>query len=77
MTKRQANWCLPKVRKDAHKLIEEFMLLANKRVAMYVYNLNQKPKLRSPLPWFTGCMSHQILLKSTPLQGLPQSWVLK
>lgn len=28
-----------KVRQDAHKLIEEFMLLANKRVAEYVYNL--------------------------------------
>lgn len=27
----------PKVRKDAHKLVEEFMLLANKRVAEYVY----------------------------------------
>jgi ribonuclease R len=31
----------PKVRKDAHKLIEEFMLLANKKVAEYVYNLKQ------------------------------------
>ncbi|MEQ9426230.1 MAG: ribonuclease R [Cyclobacteriaceae bacterium] len=29
---------IPKVRKDAHKLIEEFMLLANKRVAEFVYN---------------------------------------
>jgi ribonuclease R len=29
---------IPKVRKDAHKLIEEFMLLANKQVATYVYN---------------------------------------
>ena len=28
---------VPKVRKDAHKLIEEFMLLANKKVAEYVY----------------------------------------
>jgi ribonuclease R len=27
-----------KVRKDAHKLIEEFMLLANKRVATHIYN---------------------------------------
>ncbi len=27
-----------KVRKDAHKLVEEFMLLANKKVAEYVYN---------------------------------------
>jgi ribonuclease R len=29
---------IPKVRKDAHKLIEEFMLLANKHVATFVYN---------------------------------------
>lgn len=28
---------VPKVRKDAHKLIEEFMLLANKRVAEFVF----------------------------------------
>ncbi len=27
----------PKVRKDAHKLIEEFMLLANKKVAEFIY----------------------------------------
>jgi len=32
---------IPKVRKDAHKLIEEFMLLANKQVATFVYNLNK------------------------------------
>ncbi|MFD1142741.1 ribonuclease R [Larkinella insperata] len=31
----------PKVRKDAHKLIEEFMLLANKRVAEFVHNLSR------------------------------------
>jgi ribonuclease R len=29
---------IPKVRKDAHKLIEEFMLLANRQVATFVYN---------------------------------------
>jgi ribonuclease R len=29
---------IQKVRKDAHKLIEEFMLLANKRVAMHIYH---------------------------------------
>ncbi len=29
---------IPKIRKDAHKLIEEFMLLANKFVATFVYN---------------------------------------
>ncbi|CAN5336177.1 ribonuclease R [soil metagenome] len=30
---------IPKVRKDAHKLIEDFMLLANKRVAEFIYNM--------------------------------------
>lgn len=30
-----------KVRKDAHKLIEEFMLLANKQVATYVYKMKK------------------------------------
>lgn len=28
---------IPKIRKDAHKMIEDFMLLANKEVATYVY----------------------------------------
>jgi ribonuclease R len=32
---------IPKVRKDAHKLIEEFMLLANRAVATYVYKLKK------------------------------------
>ena len=32
---------IPKVRKDAHKLIEEFMLLANKQVATFVYNIRK------------------------------------
>ncbi len=32
---------VPKVRKDAHKLIEEFMLLANRAVATYVYKLKR------------------------------------
>ncbi len=36
---------IPKIRKDAHKLIEEFMLLANKRVAHFIFNLhNTKDK---------------------------------
>lgn len=34
----------PKIRKDAHKLIEEFMLLANKRVAEFVHSLSPKKK---------------------------------
>ena len=33
---------IPKVRKDAHKLIEEFMLLANMRVAEKVYGLKNR-----------------------------------
>lgn len=32
---------IPKVRKDAHKLIEEFMLLANKQVANFIFNYNK------------------------------------
>ncbi len=32
---------VPKVRFDAHKLVEEFMLLANKRVAQFVYDLHK------------------------------------
>jgi ribonuclease R len=32
---------IPKVRKDAHKLIEEFMLLANKQVARFIYNMKK------------------------------------
>lgn len=31
---------IPKIRKDAHKLIEEFMLLANRAVATWVHNLS-------------------------------------
>ena len=33
-----------KIRKDAHKMIEEFMLLANKKVAEYVYNIKKGTK---------------------------------
>lgn len=32
---------IPKIRKDAHKLIEEFMLLANKQVARFIYNMKK------------------------------------
>lgn len=34
---------IPKIRKDAHKLIEEFMLLANQRVCAYVSKFPQIP----------------------------------
>jgi ribonuclease R len=40
-----------KVRKDAHKLIEEFMLLANKRVAEFVHNLNPNLKVENAEPY--------------------------
>ncbi len=33
---------IPKIRKDAHKLIEEFMLLANKKVAEYVFKYKKR-----------------------------------
>lgn len=32
---------IPKIRKDAHKLIEDFMLLANKKVAEFVFNIDK------------------------------------
>lgn len=38
---------IPKMRKDAHKMIEEYMLLANKYVAMHLYTKNDK----TPLPY--------------------------
>lgn len=33
---------VPRIRKDAHKLIEEFMLLANKRVAEFAFGLKKE-----------------------------------
>ena len=39
---------IPKVRKDAHKLIEEFMLLANRCVAEFAYNYD-KGKEMNPM----------------------------
>lgn len=35
-----------RIRTDSHKLVEEFMLLANREVATYFYNLHQKNKTR-------------------------------
>jgi ribonuclease R len=32
---------IPKIRKDAHKLIEEFMLLANRAVATYIFKMKK------------------------------------
>ncbi len=43
---------VPKVRTDSHKLIEEFMLLANKRVAQYVFDY-KKGKERNPMVYRT------------------------
>ncbi|MCP4520419.1 MAG: ribonuclease R [Cytophagales bacterium] len=34
---------VPKERKDAHKLVEDFMLLANKKVAEFVYSRKKEP----------------------------------
>ncbi len=39
---------VPKIRTDAHKLIEEFMLLANKEVATYVAKMKQKQEKTGP-----------------------------
>ena len=41
-----------KVSKDAHKLIEEFMLLANKRVATFIHQRGLK---RDPIPFVYRC----------------------
>ncbi len=35
---------IPKERKDSHKMIEEFMLLANREVAMYIFEQKEKGK---------------------------------
>jgi ribonuclease R len=43
---------VPKVRKDAHKLVEEFMLLANKRVAEFVYQIGKKKGRQHNPPTF-------------------------
>jgi len=39
---------VPKIREDTHKLIEEFMLLANKEVATYVARLKAKKEVVPP-----------------------------
>lgn len=44
---------IPKERKDAHKLIEEFMLLANKRVAEFVFNMSRNRKNRNTFVYRT------------------------
>ncbi len=33
---------VPKIRKDAHKLVEEFMLLANREVATHIFRMKEK-----------------------------------
>lgn len=43
---------VPKIRKEAHKLIEEFMLLANKQVAEFVYN-KRKGKIKNVMVFRT------------------------
>ena len=39
---------VPKIRKDAHKMIEEFMLLANREVATYIHNWKRKSETAPP-----------------------------
>ncbi len=43
---------IPKIRKDAHKMIEEFMLLANKKVAEFVYR-RKKGKVKDTFVYRT------------------------
>ncbi|MDN5212522.1 ribonuclease R [Fulvivirgaceae bacterium BMA12] len=71
---------IPKVRKDAHKMIEEFMLLANKRVANFIYHLdkdrdkypfvyrthdNPDPEKLTTFSVFARKFGHQLQLKET------------
>ena len=67
-----------KIRKDAHKLIEDFMLLANKRVAQYVFDIMKRdedklvmvyrthgdpdPEKLSTLAEFASRFGHQVKL---------------
>ncbi|XOV92767.1 MAG: ribonuclease R [Bacteroidota bacterium] len=39
---------VPKIRKDAHKMIEEFMLLANREVATHIYRFKVKKSQQGP-----------------------------
>lgn len=43
---------IPKIRKDAHKMIEEFMLLANKKVAEFIFGMG-KGKQQKPFVYRT------------------------
>lgn len=67
----------PKIRKDAHKLVEDFMLLANKKVAEHVYNMkkgedkntmvyrthdNPNPDKLKSLATFATRFGHKLLL---------------
>ncbi|HSZ25764.1 MAG TPA: ribonuclease R [Cytophagaceae bacterium] len=67
----------PKIRKDAHKLVEDFMLLANKKVAEYVYNMkkgedkntmvyrthdNPNPDKLKSLATFAARFGHKLLI---------------
>lgn len=40
---------IPKVRMDSHRLVEEFMLMANQTVAKHIYNIS--PNRNTPLPF--------------------------
>lgn len=38
---------IKKIRRDAHKMIEDYMLLANRRIASFIFNLEKNPPLPS------------------------------
>ena len=74
---------IPKVRKDAHKLIEEFMLLANRGVATFIFKKKRQPfvyrthdfpdqeKLEN-FALFAKRFGHQINIKNNVAQTLNQ-----
>lgn len=63
-----------KERKDAHKLIEEFMLLANKRVAEYVYTRKKNLNL---LPFVYRVHDAPAELKLTEFRNFVARWGYK
>ncbi len=71
---------IPKVRKDAHKMIEEFMLLANKKVATFIFNKGKNgpshpfvyrthddpdPEKIASFALFAGKFGHKLNLKAS------------
>lgn len=61
-----------KERKDAHLLIEDFMLLANKEVALYIDR--QKMRRNGKFHLYTGCTTYQIWKRWPSLRVSPPKW---